>query len=478
MRQVRDSRRTRPPARRTASGLACALTAFMLLTATAPAGAAVTARSVPAVTAPGVLGWGENAFGEVGNGTRAAQASPVPVAVPGSVVQIAANGYNGAALLASGALATWGSDSDGQIGDGRYPAPRTTPFLVPGLSGIVQAAVGANHMLALDSSGRVWSWGNNNYGELGNGTATGTANSNPVPAPVPGLTGVTQISAGTGYSLALRSDGTVWAWGRNNFGQLGDGTTLPRLSPGQVPGLTGISRVYAGSQTSYAIGPGGTVRAFGDNLNGLLGTGTSAGISATPVPVPGLTGVTALSTADEETLAVTGPGGALWAWGSNIEGEAGDGTTTPHYSPEPVSLTGVTAVASGGGWSAAVLASGRLMTWGSDALAALGHPSTTTPALVPALTAVTQVAAADFSGLAVGSAAPRVPSVIGEVQATATAELQAAGLTTGRVTTVVDLTCQYIGVVKTQSPAAGSFAQPGTAVSLAIGKAGGKCLGD
>jgi hypothetical protein len=114
----------------------------------------------------------------------------------------------------------------------------------------------------------------------------------------------------------------------------------------------------------------------------------------------------------------------------------------------------------------------------SDSLTALGHASTTTPALVPALAGVTRVAAADFSGLAAGSPAPRIPSVIGDVQATATADLQAAGLTVGRVATVVDLTCEYIGVVKTQSPAAGSFAQPGTAVSLAIGKAGGKCLGD
>jgi alpha-tubulin suppressor-like RCC1 family protein len=299
-----------------------------------------------------------------------------------------------------------------------------------------------------------------------------------VPGPDPGLAGVTQVSAGTGYSLALRSDGTVWAWGRNNFGQLGDGTTQPRFSPEQVSGLTGITRVVAGSQTSYAIGAGGTVRAWGDNLNGLLGTGTSSGISATPVLVPGLTGVTALSSAYEETLAVTGPAGALWAWGSNAGGEAGDGTTAAHYSPEQTGLAGVTAVASGTGWSAAVASGGRLLTWGSDSLAALGHPSTTTPALVPALTAVTQVAAADFSGLAVGSPAPRVPSVIGDIQATATAELQAAGLTVGRVTTVVDLTCQYIGVVKTQSLAAGTFTQPGTAVSLAIGRAGGKCLGD
>ena len=255
------------------------------------------------------LGWGENRFGEAGNGTQATQANPVPVALPGTVVQLAANGYNGAAVLASGQLATWGSDSDGQIGDSRYPTARTSPFVVPGLPGITQVAVGANHVLALDSTGTVWAWGNNNFGELGNGTLASGTNSNPLPARVPGLTGVTQIAAGTGYSVALRSDGTVWAWGRNNFGQLGDGTTQTRLSPEQVPGLTGITRVYAGLQDSYAIGAGGTVRAWGDNLTGLLGLGTAAGISARPATIPGLTGVTALSSAYDETLAVTGPAG-------------------------------------------------------------------------------------------------------------------------------------------------------------------------
>ena len=100
------------------------------------------------------------------------------------------------------------------------------------------------------------------------------------------------------------------------------------------------------------------------------------------------------------------------------------------------------------------------------------------PTLVPSLAGVTQVALGFVSGLAEGSAAPQVPSVIGDLQSTAAAELQAAGFTVGRVTTVVDLTCEYIGVVKSQSPAAGTFAQPGTSVNLTIGKAGGKCLGD
>ena len=474
----RAAARRRLPALLAATGLACALATGTLTATAVPAGAAGSAAAAPALAAAGVLGWGENRFGEAGNGTQATQANPLPVALPGTVVQLAANGYNGAAVLASGQLATWGSDSDGQIGDSRYPTARTSPFVVPGLPGITQVAVGANHVLALDSTGTVWAWGNNNFGELGNGTLASGTNSNPLPARVPGLTGVTQIAAGTGYSVALRSDGTVWAWGRNNFGQLGDGTTQTRLSPEQVPGLTGITRVYAGLQDSYAIGAGGTVRAWGDNLTGLLGLGTAAGISARPATIPGLTGVTALSSAYDETLAVTGPAGTLWAWGANIAGEAGDGTTAPHYSPEQIGLTGVTSVASGNGWSAAVLSGGRLLTWGSDSLGALGHPSTTTPALVSALTGVTQVAAAYFTGLAVGSPAPQVPSVAGDVLATATAELQAAGLSVGRVATVVDLTCQYIGVVKAQSPAAGTFAQPGTAVNLSIGKAGGKCLGD
>jgi alpha-tubulin suppressor-like RCC1 family protein len=456
-----------------------------MLTAAALAGTMITgvagpAAAAPAVAVPGVFGWGFNDYGEVGNGTFAPQPSPVAVTLPASVVQIAEGIDDSAAVLANGTLATWGADFYGQIGDGQGPDQRPAPFVVPGLTGITQVAIGGSHMLALDSGGTVWSWGDNSSGQLGNGATSSIEGSDPTPVPVPGLTGITQIAAGDRHSLALRSDGTVWAWGDNSYGQLGDGTTAAEDRPERVPGLTGITRITAGDDISYAIRAGGTVLAWGDNSTGLLGNGTAAGISPVPVAVPGLTGVTSISSSldGSGTLALVGSSGTMWSWGNDTYGENGDGTTTPRYTPAATSLTGVTRVSAGMGSSAAVLASGKLLTWGDDTLDELGRSgvNATIPEPVTTLAGVTQVALGNVSGLAVGSPAPRVPSVVGDVQAVASQILQAAGYALGRVTIVVDLNCASIGKVITQSPAAGTIAQPGTAVSVEIGKAGGKCL--
>ena len=471
----------RTPARRMRHGVGAALAAAGL------AVAMVTGVPVPAgAAAPGVFGWGYNVNGAVGDGSGINQLSPVSVALPAAVAQISANsgGETRAAVLANGTVATWGKITHGQIGDGRGPTPRLAPFVVPGLAGITQVAVGSDHMLALDSAGTVWSWGDNLNGQLGNGTTSSIEGSNPTPVPVPGLTAVTQIAAGSDFSLALRGDGTVWAWGGNAYGQLGDHTTTDRDRPEQVPGLTKITKVVAGYQTSYAIGAGGVLLAWGNNAQGLLGNGTSTGISAVPAQVPGLTGVTAVSSGGasgfeggSETVAVVGQAGTLWSWGPNAFGQAGDGTIIARYTPAPTSLTGVTRVASGNAAEAAVLSGGQLMIWGWNLVGPLGRPaSATVPTAVTVLAGVTQVALGEFSGLAAGMPAPRVPNVIGLTQSEASSALQAAGYVLGRVASIIDITCNYIGEVKTQSPTAGTIAPPGTAVSVGIGKPGGKCL--
>ena len=269
---------------------------------------------------------------------------------------------------------------------------------MPGLSGITQVSVQGDHVLALDSSGTVWSWGRNTFGELGDRT---TGGSHPTPVPVPFLNQIVQVSAGVGYSLALRSDGTVWAFGGG--GVLGDGTTVSRDSPEQVPGLGGITKVVAGDGISYAIGAGGALLAWGSNANGGLGNGTTTGQSLTPVAVPGLTGVTSVATSDSETLAAVGPAGTMWSWGTNAFGANGNGTTTPNYTPQPTSLSGVIQVAASDRNGAAVLASGTLMTWGLNYGGQLGNggkdafypPAHPTPGPVRTLAGVTQVALSD-----------------------------------------------------------------------------------
>lgn len=448
-----------------------------------PAGHAALLALAPS----GLFTWGNEWEGALGNGSfggyfggkDAEQVdTPAPVALPGGVTQLVASGTDGFALLSNGTVAVWGANDYGQLGDGSGDA-RARPYVLPGLTGITQVAAHGNHVLALDSSGAVWVWGDNYYGEAGNGTLGGDVLS---PQRVPGLSGVVQVAAGQGSDYALRSDGTVWAWGDNGDGELGDGTTVSRLSPSQVAGLTGISKIAVGYSTAYAIRPDGSVMAWGSNQGGLLGNGTGTGMGAYPVQVPGLAGVSQISAGLGTTFALTFAAGTVWAWGGNDEGELGDGTTTWRFSPEQTGLTGVSQIAAGGLVAAAVLSNGSVMTWGIDSEGELGtstrddnlHPS---PVLVRTLAGASLVAVGFNHVMAIASPAPRIPSVIGYTQSDAAQVLGAAGYVLGRVATVIDLTCEYLGEVKTQTPAAGTLDPPGTAVNVTIGKAGGKCLG-
>ncbi len=289
-----------------------------------------------------------------------------------------------------------------------------------------------------------------------------------------------QIAAGAASDYALKSDGTVWAWGYNEQGELGDDTTLNRLYSSQVPGLTGIGKIAAGQEVAYAIRPDGSVMAWGNNSHGLLGNGTGTGMSTIPVQVPGLTGVSQISADLFETFALAAFAGTVWTWGDG--GDAGDGTTSPHFTPVQTGLSGVSQISAGDFTAVAVLSDGSVLTWGDNSLGQLGigtqdqnpHPS---PVLVRTLAGGSLVAAGEDDVMVVASPAPRIPSVIDDTQAQAAQALQAAGYVLGHVGTVIDITCEYVGVVKTQSPAAGTVDPPGTSVSIAIGKAGGKCLG-
>jgi alpha-tubulin suppressor-like RCC1 family protein len=200
------------------------------------------------------------------------------------------------------------------------------------LSGVVELSVGYYHWLALRGDGSVWSWGNNDYGQLGDGSDLGRS----TPRQVPGLSGVVAISAGIYDSLALRDDGTVWSWGYNGQGQLGDGTITHRSTPVQVPGLRGVTAVSAASSFySLALRDDGTVWTWGANALGQLGDGTRTS-RPTPGQVPGLSGVVALSAGFLHVLALHG-NGSVWTWGYNVYGQLGDGTRLDRPAPAQVS---------------------------------------------------------------------------------------------------------------------------------------------
>ncbi|MGE5579277.1 MAG: fibronectin type III domain-containing protein [Bacillota bacterium] len=270
------------------------------------------------------------------------------------------------------------------------------PVTVLDVTGV---ASGNNHNLALRGDGTVWAWGYNDDGQLGDGTTIQRTS----PVQVSGLTGVIAIAAGDEHSLALKGDGTLWAWGRNNGGQLGDGTTTTRKTPVQVKGLTGITALSAGIYHTLALKGDGTVWAWGDNNYYQLGD-PRISRATRPIQVSGLTGVTAISAGDCHSLAVKGDG-TVWAWGRNHRGQLGVGSMTTGMTPVQVpGLTGFTAVAAADDHSLALRGDGTVWAWGYNDCGQLGDGTTTlrtTPVQVHGLTGVTDVVASWRHNLAI-----------------------------------------------------------------------------
>lgn len=315
-----------------------------------------------------VWAWGYNNYGQLGDGTTSTRLAPVQVgSLPASGTAISGWGHSLLALGTSGGRA-WGWGTSGQLGNGGSVS-RSTPVTVSTLTNVQAVAAGYNHSVALDGSGAVWAWGANVYGQLGdNSTTTRTT-----PVQVSGLTsGVTAVSAGQYFSLALQSDGTVWAWGYNAQGQLGDGTTTQRNVPVQVSGLTGVVAVSAGSSHSLALKSDGTVWAWGYNYYGQLGDGSTSQRTA-PVQVTTLTGAQRIAAGKDHSLAARRDGSVL-GWGANHYGHLGDGSTTARaLAPVAASgLAGVAEIAAGNGFSLALDWRGQVWAWGSNSSGQLG----------------------------------------------------------------------------------------------------------
>jgi len=268
-------------------------------------------------------------------------------------------------------------------------------------STVTQISAGEYHTIVLKSDGIVWAWGYNYYGQCGNGTI----HSSESLVQVSGLNSVTAVAAGDCHSIALKNDGTVWAWGYNCCGQLGDGTTTNRTTPVQVIGLSGVTAVSAEGARSFALKSDGTVWAWGYNCYGQLGDGTTTN-RTTPVQVTGLSGVTAIAAGTYHSVALKSDG-KVWTWGSNYYGELGDGTTTNKTTPVQVTgLSGVTAIAAGTYHSVALKSDGAVWAWGMNYYGELGDGTTvqkTTPVQVSELSGVTAVVAGFYHSMALKS---------------------------------------------------------------------------
>src|SRR5579859_2696753 len=295
-----------------------------------------------ALTSTGaVLAWGHNLYGELGDGSTADSLVPVAVALPkGTVVTaIAAGGGHSLAVTAAGHVLAWGENQYGQLGNGTAVAS-DVPVRVslPRGTRVVAVRASYNYSIALTAAGKVLTWGYNGSGQLGNGFHT--ASEIPVRVRLPKNTTVKAIATGGFDGLALTSAGRVLAWGDNRYGQLGTGTRRSTDVPVQVklPAGTRVVALGGGSQHTLALTSKGRVLAWGQNQYGQLGNGTKRN-SDVPVAVrlPAGVSVKAVSAGGGFSVALTSAGQIL-AWGNNAFGQLGDGGTTVAVRPVTVSL--------------------------------------------------------------------------------------------------------------------------------------------
>ena len=337
---------------------------------TIPMVAAGTAFSLALKGNGTVWAWGSN----YGN-------TPTQVSGLSDIVSIAVGGNHFLALKNDGTVLAWGDNSDGQLGIGTNKQSNV-PVQVSSLSDVIAIAAGYNHSLALKSNGTVWAWGDNNFCQLGDGTNTARW----TPVQVLGLGGITTIVAGGSYSyhsLALRSDGTVWAWGYNNNYQLGDGTNANRWMPVQVSALNGITAIAAGARHSLAL-KNGTIWAWGNNTYGQVGNyEQNIENHSTPVQVwedmvGVMSGVTSIAAGSYHSFAIKNDGTA-WAWGNNSYKQLGDGSNyaTKLAAYQVVGLTGIVAIAGGYRHSLALKNDGTAWAWGLNSSGLLGDGTTT-----------------------------------------------------------------------------------------------------
>lgn len=287
-----------------------------------------------------VWSWGYDCYGQLGDDvTLASKSTPVAVATVSNVTAIAAGYYNGYALKNDGTVWSWGYDNNGQLGDDIALTDQATPVAVATISSITKLAGGFYHALALKSDGTVWSWGDDANGQLGDDLASADQ---ATPVQVSGLTNITAISAGWFHSMALKNDGTVWAWGSDGFGQLGDDVALVNQNtPVQVSGLTNIVAIAGGAYHSLALKSDGTVWSWGwDSFFGQLGDDAPMVDQAVPVQVSGLTNIRSISAGYAHSLAVTNDGSQIYAWGYNAWGQLGNGNNFDQTTPVLVSTGG------------------------------------------------------------------------------------------------------------------------------------------
>ena len=335
--------------------------------------------------AGGVKCWGFNDQGELGNNSIAQSLVPVDTSgLTSGVTYLAASKFHTCAVTTAGGAKCWGQNTSGSLGDGTQLEKHVPTDVIGLASGVATMTVGSNHTCSLSKIGTAMCWGGNNLGVLGNGNYSQQL----TPAPVQQSTSTYAIiSAGDTVTCALTLAGTMQCWGANNAGQLGDGTLLPVKTnvPNDVPGLAVISAMDAGGDHACVLTAGNGLKCWGSNLEGELGDGTKTSPHPSPSDVTGLTsGIVALSAGTVHTCAVTSTGGAK-CWGNNFFAQLGDGSTTGRLLPVDVVglATGVTRIEAGVGHTCALTIAGDVKCWGHNLNGQLGDNSPILQRLTP-----------------------------------------------------------------------------------------------
>jgi alpha-tubulin suppressor-like RCC1 family protein len=363
-----------------------------------------------------VRSWGNNTYGQLGDGSNTRRLTAVQMTGIANVKAVSGQGSFTIILKNDGTVWACGLNNYGQLGNGTT-TNSLTPLQVNGLSDVKAISAGDAHSLALKNDGTVWAWGMNLNGPLGDNTTTDRL----LPVQVNGLSGVVAIAGGYRHSMALKNDGTVWGWGSNTNGQLGDGTTTQRLLPVQVNGLSNVISIATGRYSGLALTNDGFVWAWGQNSNGQLGDGTTTQ-RLTPVRVSGIANVTNVGTGAAFSMALK-DNGTVWAWGSNSSGQLGNGTTTQSLLPVQVSnLSSVTFLAVGGAHALALKNDGNVSAWGDGSYGVLGDGTLLvnrlTPVQVVNLPRAVSIAAGGRHSLAIA----QNQSPVGSTQTVSTTE--------------------------------------------------------
>jgi len=317
--------------------------------------------------------WGDGANGRLGDGTVVFYSSPIQISSTGGTTfsTLGLGGASTKALKSDGTLWAWGNNDEGALGDGTV-IHRSSPVQISSDTDWEYLGIGGGHNLVIKTDGSLWSFGAAYFGGLGN---RGHSQHNSSPTQVGADTDWAYVSGGGSYSLSVKTDGTFWSWGYNNFGQLGQNLSgaVNRSSPVQVGALTNWYVVEAGNTTGYAIKTDGTLWSWGDATYGGLGNNSaSPAHKSSPIQIGALTNWSAIKGGANRALALK-TDGTIWTWGRNQVGQLGIDNVIDKSSPVQIgALTNWTAVASGQNSQYALKSDGTLWAWGYNLDGQLG----------------------------------------------------------------------------------------------------------